>query len=104
MDKINAQTGVSIGIVVIMFGALAWIIGGQSGNAKAISDMKNEMAIQAMTTKNELVGKIDKLETRMTAFEQSKNSWTATDMFKWAVHLQQSNPQIKVPEPETTDK
>lgn len=100
--NINANTGVSIGIVTAVLGALAWIIGGQAGNAKAISDMKNELSMQAIQSNNSLTSKIDKVETRLTALETLRNSWTHADMFRWAVHLQQSNPQIKVPEPEAT--
>lgn len=102
--NINSNTGLSIGIVTAILGALAWIIGGQAGNARAISDMKNELSVQAIQSNNVLTGKIDKLETRMTALESGRNSWTHADMFRWAVHLQQANTQIKVPEPEASGK
>lgn len=95
--SINANTGISIGIVVVLLTGFVWVIRGQN-------DTKNELSMQAFTTKTELSGKIDKLETRMNNMESSKNSWNSTDMFKWAVHLQQANPQIKVPEPDVNTK
>jgi hypothetical protein len=50
--------------------------------------------------KGEITARLDKVETRVSTVESSRNSWTSTDMFKWAVHLQQNNPSLKVPEPE----
>jgi hypothetical protein len=102
--NINTSTGISIGIVVIVLGGFAWVIKGQNDTKDATRDMKNELMIQAMATKNEMMGRMDKMESRMAAYEATKNSWTSTDMFRWAVHLQQANPQIKVPEPEVNTK
>ncbi len=80
--SINANTGVSIGLVVIVVAGFLAVMKGQTD------------------TKNELSNQLDKLNMRVSSLESAKNSWSAVDMFKWAVHLQQSNPQIKVPEPE----
>lgn len=98
-DKVtlNTNTGLSIGIVVTLFGGFAFVLKGQN-------DTRNDLSMQAVQSNNALVNKIDKLEARMTNLESTRNSWTSTDMFRWAVHLQQANPQIKVPEPETESK
>jgi hypothetical protein len=80
--QININTGVSIGIAVLM-GAGFWKV------------------IDTVTiAKGEITARLDKVETRVSTVESSRNSWTSTDMFKWAVHLQQNNPSLKVPEPE----
>lgn len=94
---LNTNTGLSIGIVITLFGGFAWVI-------KAQNETKNDLSMQAIQSNNLLTNKIDKLESRMTTLESTRNSWTSTDMFRWAVHLQQANPQIKVPEPETETK
>ena len=101
---INQNTYISVGLLIVLLGGFAWVIKGQSDNRSDNILMKSELIMQAAASKNELSSKIDKLETRMLNVESAKNTWTSTDMFKWAVHLQQSNPQIKVPEPEVSTK
>jgi hypothetical protein len=95
--NINANTGISISIVVVLLGGFAWVIRGQN-------ETKNELSMQALATKTELQSDIKDLKRRMDNYDSSKNGWNATAMFKWAVHLQQANPQIKVPEPEVDTK
>lgn len=95
--NINPNTGVSIGIVVLLLAGFFWVIKGQ---------------YDASLQKAELVGDIKELKGRMTVYESLKNSWTSTDMLKWAVHLQQLNKDPKklnlegliVPEPEVGTK
>lgn len=94
---LNTNTGLSIGIVVVLFGGFAFVLKGQN-------DTRNELSMQAVQSNNALINKIEKLEGRMTTLESTRNGWTSVDMFRWAVHLQQANPQIKVPEPETETK
>lgn len=60
--------------------------------------------------KSEINSRIDKVEWNQSQmrseFNEFKNqksateTWTDRDMFKWSVHLQRDNPNIKVPEPE----
>jgi hypothetical protein len=102
--QINTNTGVSIGIIIICLAGFGAMVKGMSDSSKEATAMKTELSQQATATKNDLSNKIDKLETRILNLESAKNTWTSTDMFKWAVHLQQANPQIKVPEPEVSTK
>jgi len=88
----------------LLLGGFSWVIKGQSETSKANVEMKYELLSQAAATKAEVMNKIDKLETRMTNVEGNRNTLTTTAFFQWAVHLQQSNPQMKVPEPEVSTK
>mgnify|MGYP007027865158 CR=1 FL=1 len=90
---INVNTGVSIGLIGLVCTGI-WLI------LNAVSGTKTEVG----ATRQELNGRFDKMELRVTNLESARNSWTNTDMFRWSVHLQQANPQIKVPEPEVTTK
>ena len=104
VQHLNTNTYVSMGMIVLLLGGFAFVMRSVNEGKTDIRDMKSEILLQALTTKNELSADIKDLKNRMTAMESTKNSWTSTDMFKWAVHLQQSNPQIKVPEPEVNTK
>ena len=102
--QITTSTGVSVGIIVLLlagFGTLFKVANDTKSEAIAA---KSELSMTALQTKNELTNSMNALSARMTSLESSRTSWTSTDMFKWAVHLQQANPQIKVPEPEVTSK
>jgi len=84
---ISVNTGISIGVLCVTAAGI-WAI------LSAI-----------YTTKAEINARLDKVETRVTNIETGKNTWTLVDMYKWTVHLQQSNPPspaftLKVPEPE----
>ena len=50
---------------------------------------------------NDINVTIAKLDGRLSTMENIKvvDRWSSTDMFKWAIHLQQQNQQMKVPEP-----
>ena len=87
------QTYVSIGPIMLICGRIWSILSAISGTKTDIGD-----------TRRELITRFDKIELRVSNLENTKNVWTATDMFKWAVHLQQANPQMKVPEPEVNTK
>ena len=89
VQHLNVNTYVSVGLLVILLGGFGWIIKGQN-------DTQNQIQV----AKNESVMMFEKFDMRLKSMESAKNSWSAVDMFKWAVHLQQQNPQIKVPEPE----
>lgn len=94
---ITPQTGISIGMMVILITGI-WAILNSINSAK--SDASN--------ARQELNVRLDKLEARISIIESQKNSWTAVQMFQWAVHLQQLNSDgkklttdgLKVPEPE----
>ena len=90
---LNMQTYVSIGLIMLICGGIWSILSAITGTKIDISD-----------TRRELITRFDKIELRVSSLENTKNVWTATDMFKWAVHLQQANPQMKVPEPEVNTK
>ena len=92
-QHLSVNTYVSVGLLVILLGGFGWVIKGQNDNATNVTIAKMELSNQ-----------VEKLSVRMTSMEASKNSWTSTQMFQWAVHLQQANPQIKVPEPEVNTK
>jgi len=98
--QINTNTGVSVGIIVLGFAAFFTIM-------NVLNGMKAEIVLSRTETaslKMELNGKIDKNEARIIAIEANKTGITTTEFFRWAVHLQQSNPQLKVPEPELNPK
>jgi amino acid permease len=98
--QINTNTGVSLGIIVLGFAGFFAIM-------NVLNSMKSEIVAARTdnsTLKLELTGKIDKIDARLIVLEANKTSVTATEFFKWAVHLQQANPQIKVPEPEVNTK
>jgi hypothetical protein len=84
--KLNSNSYISLGLVLLLLSGGVW--------------MNNKFNDLAGGQKD--VGfKIEKVESRVGAIETAKvvNRWTNIDMFKWAVHLQRDNPQIKVPEP-----
>ena len=87
---INVNTGISIGLLGVIIVAAWTILGVMNG-------IRSDLG----ATRLELNARFDKIELRVNNLELTKNSWTATDMFKWAVHLQQANQNLKVPEPET---
>ena len=98
---INTNTYVSIGLIMLIVGGI-WAI------LSAISSIKSDIS----SARVESNARFDKVETRVSSIETSKNVWTSTDMFKWAVHLQQANSDpkklqsegLKVPEPEVNTK
>lgn len=90
---INTNTYVSVGLLLFLAGALWAILSSISGTKTEITNLGLNMN-----------SRFDKIETRVSSLESARNTWTSTDMFKWAVHLQQANPQIKVPEPEVNTK
>ncbi|SRR5581483_2624523 len=89
-NGINVNTGVSVGIAVIL-------IIGIVGVKDAISNVD--------TSLKESLGKLD-MRVQMLELKTAKSApeetWNESDMYKWAVHLQQANKDIKgfrVPEP-----
>ncbi len=105
--NITTQTGVSIGAIVIFIAGVVWIMNGIGSLKSDIIILKTEITstqTQNATTKAELLAKIEAVQVKQSAMETSKNGVTAIQFFQWAVHLQQSNPQLKVPEPEVNSK
>lgn len=98
--QINTNTGVGIGIVLFMFAGFWAGFGILSGIKESIATVINVTSMNKM----EMSARIDKNEARILVLEASKNAVTSTEFFRWAVHLQQANPQIKVPEPEVNPK
>jgi len=104
---ITTQTGISIGAIVVFIAGVVWIMNG-------ISSIKTDIVLldtkitstqtQNATTKAELLAKIETIQGKVTTMETSKAGVTAIQFFQWAVHLQQSNPSLKVPEPEVNNK
>lgn len=90
---INTNTYVSFGLLALVVGGLWAILGSLAGAKDEVKEARRESNVR-----------FDKMEMRISGLESTKNTWTATDMFKWAVHLQQANPQMKVPEPEVDTK
>src|SRR5882757_1619753 len=96
--QINTNTGVSVGIIVLLFAGFFTIMRVLDSMSKDITSGQTSLA----AVKAELGARIDKNEAKITAIESSKSAVTTTEFFRWAVHLQQSNPQMKVPEPEAS--
>ena len=102
--QINTNTGVSVGIIVLLFAGFFTIMRVLDSMSKDITSGQTSLA----AVRSELLAKIDKNEAKITALESSKSSVTTTEFFRWAVHLQQSNSDpkklqiegLKVPEPE----
>lgn len=90
---IGRDTYVSIGIIALIVGGIVAILSSIASMKSEIKDARTEMSRE-----------FEKMSMRVSNLESTKNAWTATDMFKWAVHLQQANPTVKVPEPEVNTK
>lgn len=105
---LNTNTGVSIGIIVLLFGGFSAVMLGINGMKTDIGATRVEIA----AVKMEVNAKIDKVDTKVIALEAGKNSVTPTEFLRWAIHLQQSNADVKklqaeglkVPEPEVNSK
>jgi type II secretory pathway pseudopilin PulG len=100
--NINASTGISIGIVIILAsGIIAGVF--------AFSHSQNEIE----KTNTAFSNQNEKNDLRFKALETDKNHWWSyLEMYKWAVKLQQTNKDAKklqadglsVPEPESITK
>ncbi len=102
---ITTQTGVSIGAIVIFIGLVVWVMNGIASINTKLIIINTEITstqTQNATSKAELIAKIEAVNSDVAALKSSKSGVTAIQFFQWAVHLQQSNPQMKVPEPEIT--
>ena len=103
LNNVNANT---IVVPITVLGSVAFATWVLSSNLNTkFTDVKDSISIQSTQFKDaqkELGFKVEKLETRLTTIESIKvtDRWTTVDMFKWAVHLQKSNPTMKVPEPD----
>lgn len=85
-NKLNTNSYLSISLVVILVGSLLWL----NNKFGDLHDGQVNVRFDLQT-----------LTTRIEVIEKSKviDRWSGTDMFKWAVKLQQNNPTIKVPDP-----
>src|SRR5438874_1111750 len=92
MNHVNVNTIVVPLTVVVSIAVGTWVL--SNGISSKFGDVNN--------AQKDLGFKIEKLESRVKTMEDLKvtDRWTSTEMFKWAVHLQKANPQIKVPEPD----
>jgi len=104
---VTVNTKVSIGLIVSLIGGLAlgtWAIVGAVNGAK--SDITTQIvAVNSRLDRHDIVFENFKtsqndLKDQVRLVQQHKETWSYQDMFKWAVHLQRDNPQVKVPEPE----
>lgn len=86
---INNNTYVSVAVLVTVLSGFGIVL-------STIYGAKSEISIN----QNRFETKVDALKDRVDKFELAKESWSYQDMFKWAVHLQRDNPNLKVPEPE----
>ncbi len=104
---ITTQTGVSIGAIVIFIGLVVWVMNGIASINTKLIIINTEITstqTQNATNKAELIAKIEAVNADVSTLKASKNGVTAIQFFQWAVHLQQSNPSLKVPEPEVNAK
>lgn len=97
---INVNTGISVGVVGILIVGI-WTI------LNAITSAKNESNSAIASMRQELNGRFDKVELRVSTLESQKNNWSAVQMFQWSVHLKELNSKesltkdgLRVPEPE----
>ncbi len=78
--QINTNTYISVALFILIVSGVVWIT----------------------NTINRFDSKIDTLSGQIVAVQNVHESWSYQDMFKWCVRLQRDNPQIKIPDPETT--
>jgi len=90
-NQINTNTYVSVGILVTILSGFAVMM-------NTIYSSKSTLETNQIRFEN----KIDGVIFRVDKFEKNRETWSAQDMFKWAVHLQRDNPSMKVPEPDTS--
>jgi hypothetical protein len=85
-NKLNTNSYISIGLVLLLLSALIWL----NTKFSDLHDGQTNVRFDVQT-----------LTTRMEVIEKAKviDRWSGTDMFKWAVKLQRENPSLKVPEP-----
>lgn len=93
---VNTNTYVSIGLIALVMGGIWAILGSISSTKNEIVAVRSEI----VDAKKDTRIFYDKLDDRLKNVETNKSFLTTTDFYKWAIHLQQSNPTIKVPEPE----
>lgn len=100
ITRVNVNTYVSIGLVITLMVATIWINNSvqQTQATVANAELRITSRIEGQETK------VSDVLKRMDLFESRKETWGYQDMFRWAVHLQRDNPQIKVPEPEPNSK
>src|SRR5579885_2182651 len=84
---INVNTGVSVGIAVVL---IVGIVG--------VKDAINNVDMSLKEALNKLDMRVQMLELK-TAKAAAEETWNESDMYKWAVHLQQANKDLRVPEP-----
>lgn len=90
--RLNTNTYVSVGILITILTGFFVVI-------NTIYTTKTELVLNQYRSGV----KLDNLTERMDKYEKAKETWSFQDMFKWAVHLQQSNQgKIVVPEPTTS--
>jgi hypothetical protein len=78
----NVNSGISIGLALLIVGA-TWTL---KDSNNALGTRLSALELKQSLTK-----------------EPPKESWSETDMIRWAVHLQQANkaiPNFRVPEPQ----
>ncbi len=97
--QINTNTGISVGLFVVLIAGIIWIV-------NALGGIKSDNT----TGRNEAEKQMNQF--KVAALEANKDAVTSTEFFRWAVHLQQLNQDprklttegLKVPEPEVTPK
>lgn len=77
-STLNANSYVSIGLLITIIAA-TWVI---SSSVNKATELNRQF------------------EVRLATMEKNRETWTDSDMFRWAVHLQKENPTLKIPEPE----
>jgi hypothetical protein len=88
MTGINTNTYVSITMLFALVGGFGAVLTTLYG-AKA-----------EITTKQERFEmKLEILSARVEKFEAMRETWAFQDQYRWYVHLQRDNPNLKVPEP-----
>lgn len=98
---VSTNTYMSVGLAALIGGGIWSILTAISGTKTEIKDARLE-----------ILQRVDKVESRVSNLESTRNIWTTTAMYKWAIHLQQANSDpkklqtdgLKVPEPEIIEK
>lgn len=89
---INTNSFISLGLLIAVIAGIFTVVNAVYSARYEITRKQDkfEMVMEGFTKR------LDKSDT-------SRETWGFHNMFKWAVHLQRDNPQLKVPEPDAAD-
>jgi hypothetical protein len=70
----------------------------------AIKEKQSNTDNKIEALRSEATTRYEKLEGKVSALENNKAGVSGVEFYQWAIHLQQANPNMKVPEPQINTK